>query len=270
MNVAIFLPNWVGDLVMATPTLRAVRRYLGPAARIVGIVRPQLAELLSGTPWIDKLHGFDPRSPAQEHGRLALLMRLRRKQFDMALAADEFVAHGRDGLARRRKERVGYARDGRSWFLTRRVPASPARWPPLSPGGNGGELSGSGPRNRLPGRVAAIGTGRDRERARTGGAGVARSGPAERRSRGGLELDRRLRGGKGLARRTLRRAGPADRRKARSRRVGASAVPASATRPGRSLLRSGSPRVFSLAAQEVRPGAHQGLPRPLPADGIDR
>ena len=38
MNLALFLPNWVGDLVMATPTLRAVRRHFGPSARIVGIL----------------------------------------------------------------------------------------------------------------------------------------------------------------------------------------------------------------------------------------
>ncbi len=48
MNVAIFLPNWVGDAVMATPTLRAVRRYFGPAARIMGILRPQLVDLMAG------------------------------------------------------------------------------------------------------------------------------------------------------------------------------------------------------------------------------
>src|SRR5580704_4708676 len=85
MNVAIFLPNWVGDAVMATPALRAVRRYLGPAARIVGILRPQLMDLLDGTTRIDELYAFDPRSRHKEHGRLALVARLRRERVDIAL-----------------------------------------------------------------------------------------------------------------------------------------------------------------------------------------
>ncbi len=134
MNVAIFLPNWVGDLVMATPALRAVRRYLGPAARIVGIVRPQLVELLSGTPWIDKLHGFDPRSPRAAHGRLALLMRLRRTQFDMALLLTNSLHTAAIAWLGGAKERVGYARDGRWLFLTRRlrVPRDGRRYRPAA------------------------------------------------------------------------------------------------------------------------------------------
>lgn len=108
---------------MATPTLRAVRRYLGPAARIVGILRPHLAELLSGTPWLDELHAFDPRSPHSEHHRLALVRRLRRDRFDLALlltnSFDTAVMAWLGGVG----QRVGYARDARSLFLTHRIPA---------------------------------------------------------------------------------------------------------------------------------------------------
>ena len=116
---------------MATPTLRAVRRYLGPAARIVGILRPQLADLLAGTTWIDELHGFDPRSPRKEHGRLALSSRLRREQFDIALLLTNSLHTAAMAWLGGRGSGVGYARDGRSWLLTRRVPAY-SRWPPLS------------------------------------------------------------------------------------------------------------------------------------------
>ena len=40
MNIAIFLPNWLGDLVMATPMLRAMRRHFGMEHRLIGILRP--------------------------------------------------------------------------------------------------------------------------------------------------------------------------------------------------------------------------------------
>jgi heptosyltransferase-2 len=121
MNVAIFLPNWVGDAVMATPTLRAVRRFFGPAARIVGILRPQLTELLAGAPWIDDLHAFDPRSRKPEHGRLALISRLRRERIDTALLLTNSLHTAAMAWLGGARQRVGYARDARSWFLTKRV-----------------------------------------------------------------------------------------------------------------------------------------------------
>src|SRR5262245_9707651 len=48
----IVLPSWVGDAVMATPALRAVRAAW-PQTRLVGFARPGLAELLAGTSLID-------------------------------------------------------------------------------------------------------------------------------------------------------------------------------------------------------------------------
>ena len=40
MKVAIFLPNWIGDAVMATPALRALRRGF-PDAHLVGVMKPR-------------------------------------------------------------------------------------------------------------------------------------------------------------------------------------------------------------------------------------
>ena len=37
-NVGILLPNWIGDVVMATPTLRALRSHYGPEAKLTGII----------------------------------------------------------------------------------------------------------------------------------------------------------------------------------------------------------------------------------------
>ena len=53
---------------MATPTLRALRRHFGPPARLVGILRPHLAELLAGTDWLDEQWSFDPRSKQARSG----------------------------------------------------------------------------------------------------------------------------------------------------------------------------------------------------------
>ncbi len=108
---------------MATPTLRAVRRYFGPSARTVGILRPQLAELLHGSDWLDELLLLDPKSGQKEYGRLALIGRMRRQRFDMALLLTNSLQTAALAWMGGARQRVGYARDGRSLLLTKPVPA---------------------------------------------------------------------------------------------------------------------------------------------------
>lgn len=54
MKIAVFCPNWVGDLVMATPALRAIR-WQFPEAEVIGVVRPYLSSLLEGTGLLDRI-----------------------------------------------------------------------------------------------------------------------------------------------------------------------------------------------------------------------
>lgn len=117
-RVAVFLPNWLGDLIMATPTLRALRRGFGPSSELVGIVRPQLREVLSGTPWLTELWPLDARSSDPSHRRLALVRRMRRPRFDLAvLLTNSFHTAALAWLGGARR-RLGYRRSGRGWLLT--------------------------------------------------------------------------------------------------------------------------------------------------------
>ncbi len=52
MKIAVFCPNLIGDTVMATPTFRALRQGF-PGATLVGVIKPQVAPTLDGTPWFD-------------------------------------------------------------------------------------------------------------------------------------------------------------------------------------------------------------------------
>ena len=54
MKLAIVLPSWIGDVVMATPTLRALRNHFDSGTTITGIMRPYVAKVLAGTPWLDR------------------------------------------------------------------------------------------------------------------------------------------------------------------------------------------------------------------------
>ena len=62
MTIAVFLPNWIGDAVMATPALRALRRHFA-RARIIGICKPYVAGVLDGAPWLDALVYLDSKGP---------------------------------------------------------------------------------------------------------------------------------------------------------------------------------------------------------------
>ena len=66
MKIALFLPNWIGDVVMATPTLRAIRKHYGGQAEIAGIMLPYVAPVLAGTPWLDRTFFYDRKSPDEE------------------------------------------------------------------------------------------------------------------------------------------------------------------------------------------------------------
>ena len=85
MDIAVFLPNWLGDVAMSTPVLRALREHFGCEARIVGIMRPYLHEVLGGTDWLDEQWFFQPKAKEPELRRAALIARMRGVRFDMAL-----------------------------------------------------------------------------------------------------------------------------------------------------------------------------------------
>ena len=121
MKACVFLPNWVGDLVMATPTLRALRRHLGGEARIVGIMKPYLADVLAGMPWLDEIWFYDRGSTDPGVRPPALAHRLRRARFDLCLLLTNDFLSAFLAWAGRSAERVGYARYRRGPLLTRKL-----------------------------------------------------------------------------------------------------------------------------------------------------
>lgn len=118
-RIALFLPNWIGDVVMATPAIRAVReRY--PAAELAAVCKPYVADVLAGAPWFRETILFDKRGPKDQ--RLwPVARRLRRDGFDAALLfPNSFRAAALAKLGGCR-EIVGFSRYGRSLLLTQRL-----------------------------------------------------------------------------------------------------------------------------------------------------
>jgi heptosyltransferase II len=120
MRIAVFAPNLIGDTVMATPTLRALRAGY-PGAEIAVVIKPHVAPTLDAAPWIDRVIAFAPNAKDPANRSAALLRTLRTGRFDLAvLMPNSFrsALMARLGGARRR---VGYARGGRGLLLTDRL-----------------------------------------------------------------------------------------------------------------------------------------------------
>ncbi len=120
-QVALFLPNWVGDVVMATPALRAIRRRFPPPVKIVGVARPKMAELLAGTRWIDDWAFYDPRSRRPELSQRALVRRLRQMHVDLAILMTNSLRTAMLAWLGKARCRVGYVKDARRMLLTGKV-----------------------------------------------------------------------------------------------------------------------------------------------------
>lgn len=122
MRLAVFLPNWIGDAVMATPTLRALRKHFGPQARIVGAGRPYVADVLAGTPWLDDLLLYDPRGKDPQRGSWPLVKKLRAERLDLAVLLPNSFRTAMLARLGGAKRRVGYDRYLRGPLLTTRLP----------------------------------------------------------------------------------------------------------------------------------------------------
>ena len=118
-TVALFLPNWVGDVVMATPAIRSVRDHW-PATELVAVCKPYVADTLGGNPWFDETVLFDRTGP--RHRRLwAVAAKLRALRADTAIL---FPNSFRAALLARLggcHTVAGFARYGRDMLLTHRV-----------------------------------------------------------------------------------------------------------------------------------------------------
>jgi len=118
--------NWLGDAVMTTPALAAVREGF-PAARIVLLARPLVAELFRHHPDVDEVMVYErPGRHEGALGRLRLAGELRRRRFDGALLLQNAFDAALIAFLGRIPERAGYPTDGRRILLTLPVPLTRA------------------------------------------------------------------------------------------------------------------------------------------------
>lgn len=121
MRLGIFLPNWIGDVAMATPALRALRKHVGPESRIFGIMRPYVAEVLSGTDWLDECFFYSKRPNRRELKASAVISKMRAARLDAVVLLTNSIRTAWMAWRSGARERIGYEGDLRSWLLTTRL-----------------------------------------------------------------------------------------------------------------------------------------------------
>src|SRR3990170_4550455 len=92
-KILIRPPNWVGDIVMATPAFRCIRESY-PHARISILLKPHVQKILQGAPWFDELIEYRPlhvttaspfRVIASVSEAISFIRLLRSKRFDLGI-----------------------------------------------------------------------------------------------------------------------------------------------------------------------------------------
>ncbi len=115
--------NWIGDAVMSTPALAAVRTAF-PRAEITVVANPLVAELFRHHPDCDRVLVFDKQSG---HAGLAGFLRfcrlLRRENFEMAILLQNAFEAALMAWLAGVPQRAGYRTDHRGLLLTHGVAA---------------------------------------------------------------------------------------------------------------------------------------------------
>jgi heptosyltransferase-2 len=121
-RIVVNLPGWIGDVVMATPALRALRRAF-PSAHIAYLLKPYVAGVVDGSPWHDDRIEYAGKSTktGRPVGFLTAVSEVAKGRFDLGvLLSNSFQSALLMRLAGVRR-RVGYDRDGRSLLLSDRL-----------------------------------------------------------------------------------------------------------------------------------------------------
>jgi heptosyltransferase-2 len=118
MKVAVFLPNWIGDAVMATPALRALRQHFA-SAHILGVMKPYVAGVLEGGDWFDEIVHYHGKGWTQ--GVAATAWKLWRLGAELAILFPNSFRSALIALLGGCRRRIGYVRYGRGPLLTDRL-----------------------------------------------------------------------------------------------------------------------------------------------------
>lgn len=118
MRLGIFLPNWIGDVVMATPALNSLSKLAGEKGHVVGVMRPYVSDVVAGLGYFDRTIHYKPKADQPELQGKAVINALREENLDAIVLLTNSMRTAWLAWRSGAKERIGYIRDSRKWLLT--------------------------------------------------------------------------------------------------------------------------------------------------------
>lgn len=113
--------NWIGDAIMTTPAVRAIRRNF-PNARISMLAKPWVAPVFAHSPHVDEIIVFDAGGRhAGVFGTLRLAKDLRKGRYDAAILLQNAIEAAIIAFLAGIPRRIGFDTDGRRLLLTHPV-----------------------------------------------------------------------------------------------------------------------------------------------------
>lgn len=117
--------NWIGDAVMTTPAVRAIRKNF-PDAEISILAKPWVAPVFESSPYIDNILIYDDSGKHKGlSGKLRLARELKQYSFDAAILLQNAFEAALITFFAGIPCRIGYNTDARGFLLTHSVPCTP-------------------------------------------------------------------------------------------------------------------------------------------------
>ena len=120
-RVVVFLPGWIGDAVMATPAIRAIRERFANS-RISWVAKPGVLNALQGSPWTDGTIASGTRSGISKIVEPFSLGRKIQKDLggspDLAVLLSNSMRTALAAYFSGAKKRIGQALHGRRFLLS--------------------------------------------------------------------------------------------------------------------------------------------------------
>ncbi|CAI2719405.1 lipopolysaccharide heptosyltransferase II [Nitrospina watsonii] len=125
-HIALWMPNWLGDVVFALPAVQAVKKRF-PDARFTAIVRRPADEFLKHHPAFDSVVRIPYTASDSALAALRFACALRKYHFDLSILFPNAIRAAILSRISGSRFRVGYNTESRGLLLTHAVPATDSR-----------------------------------------------------------------------------------------------------------------------------------------------
>ena len=126
-RIVIRSTNWVGDAVLTTPAVRAIRENF-PEAQIALLAKPWVAPVFHNNPYLDNIVVYESEGRHRGWlGKARLVRELRGQRFQLAVLFQNAFEAALLVYMARVPVRIGYDTDCRGPLLTHRIPVDQDR-----------------------------------------------------------------------------------------------------------------------------------------------